>query len=75
MKVNEPPARVPAARGLFVAWQLAKNRAAELFAGDRGGFCPGGRGEEGDGVSGWRCGKGARDGLHTRFIGTVQEHS
>ena len=35
---------------------------------------PGG-GEEGDGLTGCWCGKGARDGLHTRFIGTVQEHS
>ena len=29
-------ARVPAARGLLVAWQLTTDRAAELSAGDRG---------------------------------------
>jgi len=36
MKVNEPPARVPAVRRLLLARQLATYRPAELLAGDRG---------------------------------------
>jgi hypothetical protein len=51
-QANRAPTRVPTARGLLLAWQLAKNRAAELLAGDQGGFCPGGKGDEGDGVIG-----------------------
>jgi hypothetical protein len=33
---NGTPARVPAARGLLLAWQLTTHRSAELLTGDRG---------------------------------------
>ena len=33
---NRTPARVPTARGLLLAWQLATDRPAELPAGHRG---------------------------------------
>ena len=46
---NRTATRVPTARGLLMAWQLTTDRAAELSAGDRGGFCQGGGRGEGNG--------------------------
>ena len=59
---NRTPTRVPASRGMFLAWQLATHRPAELLAGDRGCFYQGGRRGEGDGggVRCCWCGAGAR---------------
>jgi len=42
--------RVPAPRGLLLAWQLATHRPAELPAGYRGGFRQSRRRGEADGI-------------------------
>jgi hypothetical protein len=59
-------------RSLLLFLQLTTNRTAELSAGYRGRLGQGGRREEGDGVSGWRCGEGARKRASLPdFVGVV----
>ncbi|MFN9509548.1 MAG: hypothetical protein ACK6AO_11100 [Planctomycetota bacterium] len=46
---DRTPTRVPVAHGLLVAWQLTKDRTAELLAGTEDDFARAAGGKEGDG--------------------------